>query len=463
MKKCRMLFLLACLALCLVPLVGMTVHPTIESTENRSLSAFPAIRAETGAINLDFFKHFETWFQEHFAFRNELVSADAYIQGRVFGVSSTKSVIYGQEGWLYYTSTLKDYLGTDRMSSRELYNLVHNLGIVCRYIEERGCKALLVVPANKNTLYGQYMPYYDSMIVDSAHDMDRMKSGLEEEGVPYTDLAELFRKEDEILYLKRDSHWNNKGAMMVYNTVMDRLGYPHDDYGACAVSSVHDEDGDLNRMLYSFYGKREDNYAYDIPQEYQYVTDTKSVEDAWIETEDLAARGTLLMFRDSFGNTLLPLFANQFERAYFSKEGLYWLEKHIDECAPDVVVMEKVERNLADFITKPPLLTPSEESIPQSADVLETDATLDLHKCAFNIDYCEISGEVNDSIMQEKTDIIVQVNQVCYNAYHTGENGFLVYLKKDSLPAFPLDIRVFVKNGEDITEVQRGIWHEAAW
>ncbi len=463
MKKCKTLFLLACLALCLIPLVGMIIRPTTESTENRVLSPFPAIKTETGSLNLDFFKKFETWFQEHFAFRNELVSADAYIQGSVFGTSSTKSVVYGQEGWLYYTSTLKDFLGTDRMTSRELYNLAHNLGIVCRYVEGRSCKVLLAVPPNKSTLYGQYMPYYDSLIADSSHDMDRMKSGLEKARVPYVDLAELFRKEDEILYLKRDSHWNNKGAMMVYNIIMDSLGYSHENYGDCMVSIVHDEDGDLNRMLYSFYGKREDNYAYDIPQEYYYVTDTKSVEDSWIETENPAAQGKLLMFRDSFGNTLLPLFANQFERACFSKEGLYWVEKHMDECSPDVVVMEKVERNLADFITKPPLLTSPEEKLPQSTEIRETDTTINLHKCDFNIDYCVISGEVDNAIIQEKSDIIVQVNQVCYNAYHIGENGFLVYMKKENMPVFPLNIRVFVKNGQDVSEVQRGIWNEAVW
>ena len=93
MKKHSFLFLFLCLALCLTPLLGMLVRPTTVSTENRTLSAFPSLRAEDGGPNLGFFPAFEQYFNEHFAFRNELVYADSRLMGEVFGVSGVKSLV----------------------------------------------------------------------------------------------------------------------------------------------------------------------------------------------------------------------------------------------------------------------------------------------------------------------------------------------------------------------------------
>ena len=53
---------------------------------------------------------------------------------------------------------------------------------------------------------------------------------LQEQGVYYADLLSLFRNDNEVLYLKRDSHWNGKGALAAYNCIMDTLEYAHKNY-----------------------------------------------------------------------------------------------------------------------------------------------------------------------------------------------------------------------------------------
>jgi len=54
---------------------------------------------------------------------------------------------------------------------------------------------------------------------------------------------------------------------------------------------------------------------YVINQTYSYVTPTKSVEEAIIATENDKASDRLYMYRDSFGNALLPYFANAYNEA----------------------------------------------------------------------------------------------------------------------------------------------------
>ena len=80
---------------------------------------------------------FESYFTEHMALRNQMVYADAKVQTGLFGESNVSNVISGSDGWLYYASTLDDYLGVNPMSERQLYNLAHNFGIMQAYAEEK--------------------------------------------------------------------------------------------------------------------------------------------------------------------------------------------------------------------------------------------------------------------------------------------------------------------------------------
>lgn len=456
MKK-YLIFMAACLAVCLLPFAGMAVCPTTVSTENKQMSAFPALITEKGGWNVDFFQELEAYFQEHFAFRNELVYADAKIQTSVFSVSNVDTVIYGKDGWLYYASTLDDYLGTGRMSGRQINSLAHNLSLVCQYVEGKGCGFVLAIPPNKNTLYNEHMPYYDSYIVDPVHNVDLLELRLRELGVPYADLPKLFREEDETLYLKRDSHWNGKGALLAYNCLMEALGHAHADYGDSPVGRAKDADGDLNRMLYTLYGEKELDYKYDIPKEYSYVNDVKSVEDVWIGTECGTGSGTLLMFRDSFANTLIPLVANQFQEAWFTKEVPYGLESLMEQYKPSAVVFEKVERNLSEYINMPPIISAPQTELPKSVEPLkpiatasmETQgaaATISVEPLEYDAGYYKVSGIVEESLLEDKTEIMVRINDVCYQAYHIGSNGYALYVKKEHMPTFPAEAQVLLKD-----------------
>lgn len=457
MKK-HLIFVIACIAVCLLPFVGMAVHPTTTSTENKVMSSFPSFSAEDGSLNLDFFQEFEEYFNEHFAFRNELVFADAKLQTTLFSVSNVDTVTYGKDGWLYYTSTLGDYLGFHRMSGRQIYNLAHNLSLAREYVEGKGSDFILAIPPNKNTLYGEHMPYYDSYIADPVHNIDLLAPKLMELKVPYADLAAMFRNEDEVLYLKRDSHWNMKGALMAYNCIMDGLGYPHMDYADAPVTRVKNEDGDLNRMLYTFYGEKELNYNYDIQQNYTYANDFKSVEDGWIETTGGTGNGTLLMFRDSFGNTLIPLAADQFAQAWFTKEVPYGLESLMEQHKPDAVVFEKVERNLSEYINMPPIISAPEEDIPQAAKAMlekeNSGTTISMESLDFDFNYYKISGSIKDSLLEDETDIIVGINGTYYKAYHIDANDYAVYIKKENITTYPVEIEVLTKNLDTYHVVQ---------
>ena len=410
------------------------------------MAAAPQLITEEGTLNKSFFQDFETYFNEHIALRNPLVYADAMIQTSLFQESNVSGVISGTEGWLYYSSTLDDFLGNNVLSDRQLYNLAHNFSVVQEYLEVQNIDFVLTIPPNKNTLYGENMPYYKSYIVNSEHSAANLASYLSTQNVCYLDLFQLFESQEETLYLLRDSHWNQKGACLAYNAIMDTLAYPHTDYSDAEPALVKNENGDLNKMLYSFYGTLEENYDYDLSQEYTYANEVESVEDGWIITENESGTGSLLMFRDSFANTLIPFFSNEFSTAYYSKGEPNMLEQYVEAYDPDCVVIEKVERNIANYLNNPPIITPPPAELPANITIATTDTTGQIEESLNAVNYYQLSGTIDKQRMQEESEVLVQVDDNVYRAYHTGEDGYCLYLKKDIFAGSSVKVQVYIVN-----------------
>lgn len=453
MKYKSFLFILVCLVTCMIPSMGMLFFPTTETTENKAAASVPALMTEEGTFNIDVFNDFEDYFNKHIALRNQMIYADAKIQTTLFHTSNVDGVIYGTDGWLYYSSTLDDYLGKSVMSERKLYNLSHNFSLVQKYLEERQISFLLTIPPNKNTLYGDHMPYYDSYIIDCEHSAKLLAPFLAEQGVPYLNLFDLFQSQNEVLYLLRDSHWNMKGACLVYNEMMDTLQIEHEDYSLMEPVLEKNENGDLNRMLYSFYGKPEADYSYNLTQEYVYMNSVSSVEDGWIITGNENGTNALLMFRDSFANTLIPFLSEEFERAYFSKGLPNALERYVEEYSPDYVVIEVVERNIDNYLNTPPILTAVKTELPEKITISSNAATAAIEVCENDVNYYQISGTIPADRLQDDSVIVVKVNNNTYSVYQTDETGYLLYLKKDTFLGNSANMEVYIVNGDDCIRV----------
>lgn len=455
-------FVAACLMLCLLPFLGMAVAPTNTTTENRRLVSFPEIKKE-GKWNQEWLGEAGTYFEEHFAFRPYFVTADSEIMGRVFGVSNMDTVIDGENGWLYYTATRDDYLGADTLSERGTYNVLHNLSLLKRYVEGNGAKFLFTVAPNKNSLYGEYMPYYAGKKVSDVKNIELLEPGFEKEKILYADLFSVFEAQDETLYLKRDSHWNQKGAVLAYNTMLDALGKEHETYETVPSVRTKTEYGDLNLMVYPKSAVPEWNYQYEKEPSYQYVSDFKSVEDDWICTSNEKGQGSLLMFRDSFGNTLLPLMADVFKDGYFSKSVPYPIEEYMTEYHPDTVIAEKVERNLSEFAKEPPVMTGLPSELKEKPKEKETDTTLQLEESEYDMSYLKISGILDSEYVEKDTNVYVSIQggdtAQTYEAFTVSEeasdNGYLLYLPKESAAEDSIDVCVMTETDGRLTAVKR--------
>lgn len=446
----KILFIILCLVLCLIPSVGMIFFPTTESTENKKMAELPEIKCDDDSYNKLYFQQLGEYFEEHIALRNQLIYTDAKIQTKIFKESNIASVLYGKKDWLYYSSTLDDYTGRAEMSDRDLYNLAHNISVVRDYLDEREIKFSFTVPPNKNTLYNENMPNNYISQKDKAHNAELLKPYLVEKGINYTDLFDLFKNNDETLYLKRDSHWNTKGACLAYSSIMESLDREFKDYRNVSPSVTNDTNGDLNKMLYSFYGETEKNYSYNLPNNYSIVNDASGVDAGWIVTENALGNGTVLMFRDSFADSLIPFISNEFETSYYSKAQPNALERYIENDKPECVIIEKVERNISDYLETPPILTPSAVDTPNNTRIIEKPTDVEIKECMFDTNYITITGTINEKYIDCNSDILICVDGTAYPAYHTTQNGFILYLKKSVITDGSADICIYSVSDNEV-------------
>ena len=465
-KILSVIFTASCLGCCVLPFAGMVVAPSNEVIGNEQQTTLPSFKSEDGDFNEMYIQQLGDYFSTHYALRPQIMSADAEIQSNVFGTSNVHSVVVGKDNWLYYASTLDNYLGKNLMSSRAIFNTMNNLEITQEYLDENNIQFLFTIAPNKNTLYPENMPYYYSKKESAETNLKNFTSALKDSKLNYCDLLTPLSQFDEELYHEQDSHWNNKGALIAYNDILDTLGKAHDNYDAVQVTRAKNFYGDLGKMLYPSTQQPEYNYEYDINQTYSYVTPTKSVEEAMISTQNDNASGRLYMYRDSFGNALLPYFANAYNTAYFTKAFPVNLAFETGIQKSDTVVFEIAERNLIWFAQQPPVIPAKELTVPENVKTVDKKWNVRAEVSQVNMMYASITGYVDSSLCKDNSEFLIIVkdkdnrSRVLESFTTSVDNtdcGFQAYIPLEYLNADSVEVSVIIKNGDEylVTENQK--------
>ncbi|MCI9213490.1 MAG: hypothetical protein HFH17_10765, partial [Ruminococcus sp.] len=219
--------------------------------------------------------------------------------------------------------------------------------------------------------------------------------------------------------------------------------------------------GDLAEMLYSVAAKPEDNVYYDRIPIYAYVNDVEDTEEDWIETINPNGQGRLLMFRDSFGNSMLPILANEFEYGYFSRLVPYNLG-NLDKYHPEYVVVERVERRLSFFAEQPPVME-GPVRVLEELRAAATDTTVSVREDG---SWYVVEGTLDSEYTQKDSRVYVSVRpengeSVTYEAFLTSsreeegwnDDGYQLYLRQASLPRGKVNLDIILVNGSTQTIV----------
>lgn len=410
------IFTILVIVILLIPLALTLILGPSGPGANEVQSSAPTLTNKDGSINLDFLSDTATWFSDHFAFRQELITLHA----KLFGASSG-DVLIGRDGWLFYRSTLNDYYSENGMTDRELHAAANNVILMQEYCDSLGAKFLFTVVPNKNTMYPDRM--WDSAYKYRFHDYNWLYSLCAD--VNTLELRMPFLQQQEQLYFAHDSHWNSKGAALGADLMLSALG-KESDYFSTDFSASVPHSGDLFEMLYPAAKDTETDPVYGGTLTYEFAKNSGTRPDSITIRTTGNGEGNLIMYRDSFGNLLYPYLADAFGTAMFSRSTVYDLSGvHSD----DYVIVEIVERNLRYLISNVPTMPAPARQLTQLARLSSYDSTLEESKSS--LDGCKLW---QGTVECDTDSPVYLVAGDSYQAFLLQDGAFAAYLPENLEP-----------------------------
>jgi hypothetical protein len=277
-------------------------------------------------------------------------------------------------------------------------------------------------------LYPEYIPTrYE--ILNERNNLVHLEETIAKADINYVDLKAIFSNDEEILYHLTDSHWNNKGAVLAHNSLQAAVDNPFENYENVAYEVRKDFDGDLYKMVFPLGNEKDNEVYYNYQFSYTYSGDDTSTEDSFVETNNLDKQGALLMFRDSYGNSLLPFMAEDYGKGYFLKANPYDLTL-INAYSVDTVVIEIAERNVASLKEDIPKMRAGTRYLEKEPEIAYVnDMNIELEEDEL---YIKGMGKVDSNLIDSDGSIYVRLKsdarEYVYEATPMKEYEFGLYI-----------------------------------
>ena len=421
------IFIALFLLLCLIPSVGMLLPEREAAGANEVLAGLPGLRDGEGRLNAEYLTQLSDYIEDSYFLRQDLVTAWSALNQRVLRTSIADNVLLGRDGWLYFGDTLDDYTGAAPMSSGEITAAAHNLALVSEYCESQGAAFLFTIAPNKNSVYPQHMP--ELPVFSDQKNADALAKALAEEGVAYYDLFTALGSQEETLYFTQDSHWNSKGAALAADGINAALGR-HSGYftGPFRPEAVHRSD--LYAMLYPTGTWLETDQRYAGELTFDYEVPIRSENELNIRTAG-GGTGSLLMFRDSFGNLLYPYLADSFGSAQVSRAVAYRLDQ-IPVREADYVVVELVERNLRYLLENVPVMPAPLRELGTAPAAEAASVALTAEEAQYLPGYVLVQGTLPVT-PDDGSQLYLRTTEGAYEAFRMEAEGFGLYIPETAL------------------------------
>ena len=338
------------------------ISTPLENTEKRELAKKPIL-----SFNKEFFHDYETFYNDNFGFRNNLVNFGGDIKTQVFRSSTHPDlVMFGQNKWLYYNSLKGRIYGS--YSRRNLLHEEKLNQVIAKWednkskFEANGRKYFLAFWPNKPTIYPEYLPYAMRLqIKDTISRVDQIIDRMDKNNssIKLLDVRSklLSSKADYLLYHKFDSHWNSFGAFLAYqeffNKNYNELGIKPKTLSDFDVTWGEYNQGELIQMLgvqnRGFFLEQNPTFVLkNTTSSFEFLS-TQGYPPQTVITRNLNSENNLkvLIFRDSFMDNLIQFFS-----LHFSEVTYIWGhdENYVNQLNPDIIIDCFVEREIGEKI-----------------------------------------------------------------------------------------------------------------
>lgn len=288
-------------------------------SERRKLAQFPKISVSS-VFSGNFMKNFETYSTEQFPLRDYFRALKAYVNNNVFNMKDNNDV-FVRNGHIL---KLEYPLNEESVSNAaKKFKYVYD-----KYLVENDTKVYFSVVPDKN----YYVDIGDYLTIDYNKLISQMKT--ETEFMHYIDISTLL---DSECYYYTDTHWRQEKLLPVARKLASEMGVElkaeykenlleNDFYGVYYGQYALDFEAD--KIVYLTNDILENVRVYDYENQKQisvYDMEKAFGRDPYemflsgslplisIENENATTEKELVIFRDSFGSSLAPFFAEGYK------------------------------------------------------------------------------------------------------------------------------------------------------
>lgn len=291
--------------------------------ENRYLTKRPAITISS-LIDGSFMETFETYSAEQIPFRNALVKGKSFMQ-MLLGKNENNGIVRGSDDYLFDKT-----LATDDQAEK-------NVQIIAKFIEGSGRDVIVATAPTAVAVYPERIPK-GMPVLDQESLYDSLCAELSDcENAHVVDLFSVLNEhKSEDIYYRTDHHWKSMAAYYAYEAICREInGATPVDITKLTKHEAYDFYGTFNAKYKGINVPTDTLEYYDVPIE-SYEADGEVFDSLYDESKleiydkyamfmhgnpgyaQISASNdntgsSLIIFKDSYANCLIPYFVFNYD------------------------------------------------------------------------------------------------------------------------------------------------------
>jgi len=320
------------------------------------------IRAEFPEVNLkNFFNQIDKFAVDNFPLHDRFVALYSRLVNSVGDQINPDKAFRGHDGWLFigndFVHTIDKLQGriTPHLENSEVLNRIIKLS---NWFQEREVDVVFVLGPEKPSVYPEMLP---AIITPSEQRyinpfLDRLLSSNIKVADPTDALRE--RKHTNHVYFKTDSHWNQIGGSVAFESAINALDI-HDCQSWRFIPTGNRRQGDLLNLVGFREEQKEDanddfgivwDRVVNLSEITKFIPEARVVGGRFFENHNTVREEIVWVIGDSFRHAMLPFFSVCFSKtasipiAYRKEEHIHELYENLS-IKPSRVVFVVNERN----------------------------------------------------------------------------------------------------------------------
>ena len=300
-----------------------------------------------------------SWLGDRVTLKDQAIRVDSKIDRAIFNESASAGsvsprVLEGEGGVAFIADAFNEACNPHIPTS----DLIQRMKSLSRVIVDSGREFRLIVSPDKSSILADYLPSnFDLKSCFESYNEDFWNQLSSSDISGFVDLRSelnaqrIYRR--EILYKKRDTHWDNAGGAMASKAVVNSISLGLWEEDLLKFSGLLSEGGDLDLLLGSPFIDSVPSYSLtraDVSQVSSEAIDQsdhgRNLRVINTSTDSFLIPGRTLIFGDSFSEAAQPFFLSYFADVTLMRLDNFSLDKYVDLIKEaDRVLFWSVERS----------------------------------------------------------------------------------------------------------------------